>query len=46
MMNFLQGVLAKLSWNHNQVLLDKIKDEEIRKWYAKNQLKMVGLFLY
>lgn len=22
---FLQGVLAKLSWNHNQVLLDKVK---------------------
>ena len=31
---FLQGVLAKLSWNHNQILLDKIKDKEIRKWYA------------
>ena len=23
---FLQEFLAKLSWNHNQVLLDKIKD--------------------
>jgi len=32
---FLQGVLAKLSWNHNQILLDKIKDKEKRIWYAK-----------
>ena len=36
---FLQGVLAKLSWNHNQVLLDKIKDNEIRKWYAKESIE-------
>lgn len=36
---FLQGVLAKLSWNHNQILLEKIKDKEIRKWYAKETAK-------
>lgn len=36
---FLQGVLAKLSWNHNQVLLDKVKDKEIRKWYAKETIE-------
>ncbi len=36
---FLQGVLAKLSWNHNQVLLDKIKNKEIRKWYAKESFE-------
>ena len=36
---FLQGVLAKLSWNHNQILLDKIKDKEIRKWYAKEAIE-------
>ena len=36
---FLQGVLAKLSWNHNQVLLDKIKDKEVRKWYAKETME-------
>ncbi len=36
---FLQGVLAKLSWNHNQVLLDKVKDKEIRKWYAKEAIE-------
>ncbi len=36
---FLQAVLAKLSWNHNQILLDKIKDKEIRKWYAKETVE-------
>ncbi len=36
---FLQGVLAKLSWNHNQTLLDKIKDKEQRNWYAKESVK-------
>lgn len=36
---FLQGVLAKLSWNHNQILLDKIKNRKIRKWYAKEALE-------
>lgn len=36
---FLQGVLAKLSWNHNQVLLDRVKDKEIRKWYAKESVE-------
>ena len=36
---FLQGVLAKLSWNHNQILLDKIKDKERRIWYAKESVE-------
>ena len=36
---FLQEVLAKLSWNHSQTLLDRIKDKNIRKWYAKETLK-------
>ncbi len=36
---FLQGVLAKLSWNHNQILLDRIKDRPIRMWYAKESLE-------
>ena len=36
---FLQGVLAKLSWNHSQILLDKVKNKEIRKWYAKESLE-------
>lgn len=38
--DFLQGVLAKLSWNHNQVLLDRVKDKEIRKWYAKESIEI------
>ena len=36
---FLQEVLAKLSWNHNQILLDKIKNKKARKWYAKKALE-------
>lgn len=28
---FLQGVLAKLSWNYNQLLMDRIKDKKVRK---------------
>ncbi len=36
---FLQEVLAKLSWNHNQILLDKIKDEKERVWYANKSLE-------
>ena len=36
---FLQGVLAKLSWNHNQLLLDRVKVEEKRKWYAKKSVE-------
>ena len=35
---FLQGVLAKLSWNHNQTLLDKVKNKEQRFWYAKESV--------
>lgn len=35
---FLQEVLAKMSWNHNQILLDRIKEKEKRKWYAKESL--------
>ncbi len=36
---FLQGVLAKLSWNHNQILLDKIKDKEQRNWYITESIQ-------
>jgi predicted nuclease of restriction endonuclease-like (RecB) superfamily len=30
---FVQEVLAQLSWYHNITLIQKIKDENIRKWY-------------
>ena len=36
---FLQGVLAKLSWNHNQLLLDRVKDKHKRKWYANQAVE-------
>lgn len=36
---FLQEVLAKLSWNHNQILLDKIKNKKERIWYATKSLE-------
>ena len=36
---FLQEVLAKLSWNHNQILLDKIKDKNVRIWYANKSIE-------
>jgi len=31
----LPTALAKLPWSHNNLLLDKIKDINIRKWYAE-----------
>ena len=30
---FLQEVLAKITWYHNVILMDKVKDVEERKWY-------------
>ena len=35
---FLQEVLAKLSWNHNQIIMDRIKNDTQRKWYAKETI--------
>lgn len=35
----LQGVLAKISWNHNQILLDKVKNKEKRIWYAEQSME-------
>lgn len=36
---FSQLVVAKISWSHNIVLLEKCKDLNIRYWYAQNALK-------
>ena len=36
---FLQGVLAKISWNHNQILLDKVKNKEKRIWHAEQSIE-------
>lgn len=30
-----QGVLAQISWYHNLALLEKLKDSELRLWYAR-----------
>lgn len=31
----LPPVVAKLPWTHNSLLVEKIKDPDIRKWYAE-----------
>ena len=35
----LQTLSAKLTWSHNILLINKIKDMEIRKWYMKETIK-------
>ena len=34
-----QPVVAKLSWSHNNVLLQKVKDEKERLWYAQKAVE-------
>ena len=34
-----QEVLAQLTWYHNIALLDKVKDENVSVWYARETLK-------
>ena len=34
-----QQLVAKLPWGHNLLLIEKIKDKEIRKIYAENTIK-------
>lgn len=36
---FVQTVSAQLSWSHNVALLDKVKDDEQRAWYAKKAIE-------
>lgn len=36
---FMQSVTAQITWTHNVLLLDKIKDIEIRKWYINETVK-------
>lgn len=36
---FLQEVLAKITWYHNVILMDKVKDIEERKWYINQTIK-------
>jgi predicted nuclease of restriction endonuclease-like (RecB) superfamily len=35
----LQQLVAKLHWGHNSLLIEKIKDKEIRRIYAENTIK-------
>lgn len=37
--NFLQTVSAKLSWSHNVMLMDKVKDRRQREWYGKSAIE-------
>lgn len=32
-------VYAQISWSHNKILLDRIKDQKQRLWYAENSIK-------
>jgi predicted nuclease of restriction endonuclease-like (RecB) superfamily len=34
-----QTISAQLSWSHNTALLDKVKDEKKRLWYAKKAIE-------
>lgn len=36
---FVQEVLAQITWYHNIILMDKIKDIEKRKWYIAEAVK-------
>lgn len=36
---FVQEVLAQITWYHNIILMDKVKDIEARKWYIKETVK-------
>lgn len=37
--DFVQGVLAQLPWYHHLALLDKLSDEDDRRWYAAKALE-------
>ena len=36
---FVQTVSAQISWSHNTALLDKVKDDGQRAWYAKKAIE-------
>lgn len=38
-LQIVQTLSAQLSWSHNTMLLDKIKDDNIRAWYAKKSIE-------
>lgn len=42
---FLQEVLAKITWYHNVILMDKVKDIEEKNGILAKLLKMGGLLM-
>ena len=38
-LEFVQAVLAQIPWWHNLLLLERVKDAEIRNWYAHQVIK-------
>jgi predicted nuclease of restriction endonuclease-like (RecB) superfamily len=36
---FTQQVAAQIPWGHNQVILDKISDAQVREWYLKKTIE-------
>ena len=36
---FTQTVSAQITWSHNQMILDKVKDPEIRVWYIEKTIE-------
>ena len=36
---FVQEVLAQITWYHNVILMEKIRDIEVRKWYISETIK-------
>ena len=37
---------CQITWGHNLLLIEKVKDKDIRKIYAKILLKMDGVEMY
>ena len=37
--SIVQEVLAQISWYHNLALLEKLKDEQLRLWYARQSIQ-------
>lgn len=42
----LPPAVAKLPWTHNYLLIEKIKDKEIRLWYAEQCYQNGRILIY
>ena len=36
---FVQQAVAQIPWGHNVVLLDRVRDDEVRKWYIEKTIE-------